>query len=133
MSKLKQAKLGLTALFSLGILLHGTRLAFGVDFVQEHVLTRAFDSGFALLMLLVVVLLLRALRSVAWRGMGDRALYGFLLFYVTLSTVLHARSWLVADNTEMFEAFPYWYSAVFIVVILLILRLFWRLPAKEAA
>lgn len=36
------------------------------------------------------------------------------LTYVSLSVLLHARTWFVPDNPDMLAVFPGWYSLVFL-------------------
>ena len=127
MSRLRQAQFGLTVLFSIGLAVHAARLVVGIDAVQALVMTRAFDSVFALIMLLVLILLWRARNAIDFRGHGDRALFWGTFGYVGLSVLLHARSWVFASATDIFARFPLWYSALFLVVIVAVLTLWWRL------
>ncbi|MBM7067563.1 hypothetical protein [Actibacterium sp. 188UL27-1] len=127
MTRLRQAQIGLTALLSVGIAVHTTRLILGVEAVQDLVLTRAFDSAFAVVMLVAAVLLWRAKNAIDWRGMGERILFWVSFGYVALSVVLHGRSWFSEEATDVFAAFPYWYSAAFLAVIAFVLTLWWRL------
>lgn len=127
MTHLRQAQCALTALFSIGLAIHAARLVFGIDAVQALVMTRSFDSLFALVMLLVLIPLWRARNSIAFRGRGERALFWGTFGYVALSVLLHARSCIFAGATDVFALFPLWYSRLFLVVIAIVLTLWWRL------
>lgn len=131
--KLLHAKLALSCLLGTGLVIHVLRIIAGIDAVQRLILTRAFDSAFAAAMAIVALLVWRARNSVDWRGTGERVLVWGTLAYVGLSVLLHARSWFVADHTEVFRAFPVGYSVVFSLVATTTLVLWWRLRPRGPA
>lgn len=130
MTRLRQAQIGVTILLGIGLVIHALRFGLGVDFVQQYLLTQTFDAAFSVVMLVIFIVLVRARGRIALRSTGDRLVVWGTMIYVGLSVILHGRSWIEPDNVDVFGAFPWWYSLLFIAVVLVVLTLWWRLEPK---
>ena len=115
-----------------GMYLHLSRLLFGIDLTLERLVTTAFDSVFAVVLIFVTVAIFMARKEVAPRNRIERFLFFFTLVYMGISVPIHVRTWFVPDNPEMLRLFPAWYSALFLCYTSLMLFGWWNLRAKPA-
>jgi hypothetical protein len=113
--------------------LHLSRLVFGTDLTLEHLVTTAFDSVFAVVLIFVTVAIFMARAEVAPRNRLQRFLFYFTLVYMGISVPIHIRTWFVPDNPESLRFFPPWYSVVFLCYTSLMLIGWWSLRAKSPA
>jgi hypothetical protein len=113
-----------------GMYLHLSRLLFGIDLTLERLVTTAFDSVLAVVLIFVTVAIFMARREVAPRNRIERFLFFFTLVYMGISVPIHVRTWFVPDNPEMLRLFPAWYSAPFLCYTSLMLIGWWNLRAK---
>lgn len=112
-----------------GIYLHLSVVFLGHALVMKHIVTPLFD------MLLAIPITYGAIVSwIAWKRVihpsaAHRFLYGVLAVYFTISIPFHVRTYLIG-NTDLFLAFPVWYSAVLLPFLVALIVFTWRLQFK---
>jgi len=111
--------------FALGVVLHLTRLALGLDRLIKEFLTPPVDIAFGVLILVAAIA-----GSMSWRrytgSRAGRIVYGFIMFMLLVSVPIHLRA-LLTWSTEYVRAFPPWYSAVEVPMFLALSYLVTRL------
>ena len=116
MTRWTAARASVLLILTFGMYLHLSRLVFGTDAVQDRLLTPAVDSVFAGVLVATTVAVVAARRRVRLRGRLDAVLFYGTLAYVAASVPLHARTWFVPENVDVFRRFPWWYSLLFLGV-----------------
>jgi hypothetical protein len=115
-----------------GIYLHLSRLIFGIDLTLEKLVTTAFDSVFALVLIFAVMAIFRARKQVLFRNRLERFLFYFTLIYFSISVPIHVRTWFVPNNPQTLRLFPEWYSVFFLFLTGSMIIGWWNLRAKVA-
>jgi hypothetical protein len=115
-----------------GIYLHLSRLIFGIDLTLEKLVTTAFDSVFAFVLIFATLAIFRARKEVLFRNGLDRFLFYFTLIYFSISVPVHVRTWFVPDNPQTLRLFPEWYSIFFLFLTGSMIIGWWNLRAKLA-
>jgi hypothetical protein len=116
-----------------GIYLHLSRLIFGIDLTLEKLVTTAFDSVFAFVLIFATLAIFRARKEVLFRTGLDRVVFYFTLVYFSISVPIHVRTWFVPDNPQTLRLFPELYSVVFLFLSGSMIIGWWNLRAKPAA
>jgi hypothetical protein len=116
-----------------GIYLHLSRLIFGIDLTLEKLVTTAFDSVFAFVLIFATLAIFNARKEVSFRNSLDRVLFYFTLVYFSISVPVHVRTWFVPDNPQMLRLFPEWYSIFFLFLTGFMIIGWWNLQARAAA
>jgi cytochrome bd-type quinol oxidase subunit 2 len=124
------ARVGVIFTFITGIYLHLSRLVFGIDLTLERLVTTAFDSIFAVVLIFVTWSIFAAREEVELPGRLQKALYYFTLVYMAISVPVHVRTWFVPDNPQALRMFPEWYSAFFLCFTSVLIAGWWKLRAK---
>jgi hypothetical protein len=127
------ARIGVMLTLVTGIYLHLSRLVFGIDLTLEKLVTTAFDSAFAFVLIFTTIVIFMARKEVLFRNRVDRFLFFFTLVYFAISVPVHVRTWFVPDNPQMLRIFPEWYSLFFLLMTSLLIIGWWNLRAKPTA
>jgi hypothetical protein len=103
-------KVTASGIFALGALIHIGRMMVGLERWQQEVFTPPVDIVFGLLIIVPAVA-----GVLSWRrysgGWGGRIVFGFAMLLLLISVPLHLRT-IVTWSTEYLLAFPFWYSAL---------------------
>jgi hypothetical protein len=124
------ARISVIATLVTGIYLHLSRLVFGIDLTLEHLVTAAFDSVFALVIIFATIAIFMARKETDFRSGLQRFVFYFTLVYFAISIPIHARTWFVPENIQSLKMFPAWYSVVFLTYSTLMVLGWWNLRAK---
>ena len=120
----------LTAVLITGIYIHLSILFLGHDLVIEHIVTPVFDMILAIPLTYAAILCWVNIRNIVYRGSWHRFGYGFVTFYFSISVPVHLRTYIV-QSTEMLKAFPVWYSALIIPLMIWMFVFVRRLQFKQ--
>jgi hypothetical protein len=94
--------------FAIGVVIHTLRVIIGVENIVRYVMTPPADVAFG-----VVILAATIPGILSWRrysgGLGQRVLYGFMMFILIISVPLHLAT-IMTWSTEYLTNFPVWYS-----------------------
>ena len=125
------ARVCVIAILVTGMYIHLSRLVFGIELTHERLITTTFDSVFAGVLLVVSVVLFLARRHVDLSRRRHAVLFYGTLTYMSLSVILHARTWFVPDNPDTLALFPWWYSLVFWALAAALIVAWSRLRSKS--
>jgi hypothetical protein len=112
-----------------GAFAHLNNLIFGPAVLATQVMTPIVDSLFVFPMAIGAYSAFRARREIAYRNRFEKGIVLFTAVYFTLSLPIHIRTWFTQDTTFI-EAFPVWYSGVFLVYTTIMQIVWYNLRAK---
>ncbi len=98
---------------AIGMYLHLTRLFIGSELLLEYVFAPAFDTVFAVPMLVGVVSFWPAWRRMAFRNTFEKVIVAMTVVLFVGSIPLHVQTW-YTHNTDYVLVFPMWYSLIFL-------------------
>ena len=116
----------------MGMYLHVTRLLIGQALLLEYVLTPAADMVLAVPMTYGAIVSWIVWKRVQHPARWHRLVYGFLACYFTLSVPLHIRTYFTG-SPDFVSAFPLWYSAAVLPMMVGLLIFAMRLRFKDSA
>jgi hypothetical protein len=113
----------------IGMYLHATAIFLGVPLMIKHLVTPAFDMLFAIPITYGALAGWLNWNRVVHRSGWHTFAYGFLTVYFTASVPIHLRTYFT-HNTDVLLAFPSWYSAALLPVLVALAVFTWRLQFK---
>src|SRR5215208_3142332 len=110
----------------IGMYLHFTRLFIGTELLIKYIYTAAFDTVFAVPMLLGVISFLPAWKHIVFRNKFEKVLVIVTGVYFLVSVPLHVQTW-YTESTDYILVFPIWFSLLFLTYSSVLVIVWWRL------
>jgi hypothetical protein len=121
------------AILVFGIYLHVSRLVFGADLVQRHLLLPRVDEVFGGTMAYAAVAGVAGWKALRFRGIWHRRMSKFITGFIMVSAPIHLATFFRASPARL-GVLPWWYSFVEGALLYPIFAsAVWRLPCAADA